>query len=194
MCCVFDEVAMWRDESSTMPDIETYRSVLPSLLKTKGMLVGSSTGYRRVGLLYQKHRDHFGQDDADTLVVQGGTLQFNGTIDAADMAAQIAADPVAAQSEWHGGFRDDLSTFLADELIDAAIDAGRPLELPPRDGVAYLGFIDAASGASDRGDAYAVAIGHRENGPKCLSARLSFPILQCTRFAVASSFGRWPSP
>jgi Phage Terminase len=162
--CVFDEVAMWRDESSAMPDIETYRSVLPALLTTKGMLVGISTGYRRVGLLYQKHRDHFGQDNPDTLVVRGGTTAFNSTIDAADMAAQIAADPVGAQSEWHGGFRDDLSTFLADELIDAAIDTDRPLELPPREGVAYLGFTDAASGASDRGDAYAIGIGHRENG------------------------------
>jgi hypothetical protein len=69
-----------------------------------------------------------------------------------------------AQSEWHGGFRDDLSTFLADELIDAAIDPGRPLELPPQDGVVYAAFVDAASGASDRADAYTVAIGHRENG------------------------------
>jgi hypothetical protein len=162
--CIFDEVAMWRDESSALPDVETYRSVMPALLTTKGMLIGISTGYRRVGLLYQKHRDCFGQNNDDVLVVQGGTTAFNGTIDAADMAAQIAADPVAAVSEWQGGFRDDLSTFLADELIDAAIDTERPLELPPQDGVVYEAFTDAASGASDRGDAYAVAIGHRENG------------------------------
>jgi hypothetical protein len=45
-----------------------------------------------------------------------------------------------------------------------AIDAGRPLELPPQDGVAYVAFVDAASGASDRADAYTVAIGHHENG------------------------------
>ena len=146
--CIFDEVAMWRDEQSAMPDIETYRSVLPALLTTKGMLIGISTGYRRVGLLYQKHRDCFGQDDPDTLVVQGSTQQFNGTIDAADLTAQIAADPVAAVSEWQGGFRDDLSTFLADNLIDAAIDAGRPLELLPHS-FSYVAFVDAASGASD---------------------------------------------
>jgi hypothetical protein len=161
--CIFDEVAMWRDKQSAMPDIETYRSVLPALLTTKGMLIGISTGYRRVGLLYQKHRDCFGQDDPDTLVVQGSTQQFNGTIDAADLTAQIAADPVAAVSEWQGGFRDDLSTFLADNLIDAAIDAGRPLELLPHS-FSYVAFVDAASGASDRADAYTVAIGHRADG------------------------------
>ena len=74
--CIFDEVAMWRDESSAVPDVETYRSVLPALLTTKGMLVGISTGYRRVGLLYGKHRDYFGQSNDDTLVVQGGTQAF----------------------------------------------------------------------------------------------------------------------
>ena len=158
--CIFDEVAMWRDESSATPDVETYRSVLPALLTTRGMLIGISTGYRRVGLLYQKYRDHFGQDNADILVVQGSTTAFNGTINAADMQAQIDADPVGAESEWFGRFRDDLSTFLADELIDAAIDKDRPLEIPPQAGVAYLAFVDAASGASDRADAYAVAIGH----------------------------------
>ena len=140
------------------------------MLTTKGMLIGISTGYRRVGLLYQKHRDNFGQDNADTLVVQGGTLQFNGTVDAADMQAQIDADPVAAVSEWHGGFRDDLSTFLADDLIDAAIEPGRPLELPPQDGIAYFAFVDAASGACDRADAYTVAIGHHETASSSLTS------------------------
>ena len=78
---MFDEVARWRDELSAAPDTETYRSVLPSLLTTRGMLVGISTGYRRTGLLYQKHRDFFGQDSDDTPVVQGSTQRFNGTLD-----------------------------------------------------------------------------------------------------------------
>jgi hypothetical protein len=161
--CVFDEVAIWRDESSATPDVEVYRAVLPaSLLTTKGMLIGISTGYRRVGLLYQKHRDYFGQDNADMLVVQGSTQAFNNTIDQADIDAQVAADPVSAVSEWGGGFRDDLSSYLADDLIDAAIDTDRPLELPPQEGVVYVAFVDAAAGASDRGDAYTLAIGHQD--------------------------------
>jgi hypothetical protein len=158
--CVFDEVAIWRDETSATPDVETYRAVLPAMLTTKGMLIGISTGYRRVGLLYQKHRDHFGQDSADMLVVQGSTQAFNGTVDQADIDAQIAADPVAAVSEWGGGFRDDLSSYLADDLIDACLESGRPLELLPQDGVSYMAFTDGSAGASDRGDAYTVAIGH----------------------------------
>jgi len=160
--CVFDEVAVWRDEQSAQPDVEVYRSVLPALLTTKGMLVGISTGYRRVGLLWQKHRDHFGHDDAGTLVVQGATQQFNGTVDEAEIAAQVAADPAAARSEWFGQFRDDLSTYLSDDLIDAAIEPGRPLELSPQKGVAYRAFTDAAAGVG-RGDAYTISLGHQQD-------------------------------
>jgi hypothetical protein len=28
--CIFDEVAIWRDETSAMPDVETYRAVVPT--------------------------------------------------------------------------------------------------------------------------------------------------------------------
>ena len=78
--CIFDEVAFWRDDSTATPDLETYTAILPSLLTTNGMLIGISSAYRRVGLLYQKHRDHFGQDFDDTLVVQGSTQMFDQTV------------------------------------------------------------------------------------------------------------------
>src|SRR5262249_20172160 len=68
LACVLDEVAFLRDETSATPDVETYRAVLPALATTNGMLVGISTPYRRLGLLFQKHRDHYGQDDPDVLV------------------------------------------------------------------------------------------------------------------------------
>ena len=164
--CIFDEVAKWRDESSATPDIETYRAVLPALLTTKGMLIGISTGYRRTGLLYQKHRDCFGQDNNDILVVQGSTLTFNLTLTEADLAAQIAADPEAAVGEWEGGFRNDLSSLLSHELIDAAIQHGRPLELPPRD-FAYSAFTDSAGGVGG-GDAYTLCITHTEPDDQCV--------------------------
>src|SRR5262249_7600377 len=57
----------------------------------------------------------------------------------------------------------DLVGFLDDELIDAAVDRARPLELPPRLGVFYRAFVDASGGAVG-GDAYAIAIAHREHG------------------------------
>jgi hypothetical protein len=57
-------------------------------------------------------------------------------------------------------FRSDLSAFLSDDLIDAAVDHGRPLELPPREGISYKAFVDMSGG---RHDASCIAIGHREN-------------------------------
>ena len=106
---------------------------------------------------------HFGVDSDDTLVVQGSTLMFNKTLDPAAIAAQQEADPTAARSEWDAEFRPDLVGFLDDELIDAAVDRARPLELPPRAGVFYRAYIDPSGGAVG-GDSYALAVAHRENG------------------------------
>jgi hypothetical protein len=158
---VFDEVATWRSDQSAQPDTETYSACLPALITTKGMLVGISTGYKRAGLLFEKHRDHFGQDSADVLIVQGGTTTFNRTLTEADIAAQRAADPGAAAAEWDGLFRQDVATFFDDALIDGATDRDRPLEVSARAGIEYRMFVDASGGATD-GDAYAVAIAHME--------------------------------
>jgi hypothetical protein len=167
--CVCDEVGYWRSDDSVAPDVETYTAVLPSLVTTNGLLVGISTGYRRAGLLYEKHRDHHGVDSADVLVVSCPTTTFNKTISEADIAALRAADPVAGRAEWDGMFRDDVATFLDDELIDAAVEHGRPLELPPRPGVQYVMFVDASGGAAG-GDAYACGVAHREGERVILDA------------------------
>src|SRR5262249_29356561 len=144
-------------------DSEVYTAVLPSLVTTNGMLVGISSPYRRHGLMHSKHRQFFGSDSDDTLVVQGPTLTFNKTLDPAAIAAQQQADPTAARSEWNAEFRSDISSFLDDELIDIAVDRARPLELPPRPGVFYKAYVDASGGAVG-GDAYTIAISHREHG------------------------------
>jgi hypothetical protein len=158
--CIFDEVAFWRDESSALPDLETFRAVLPSLATTNGMLIGISTPYRRVGLLHQKHRDHFGQHDNDVLVVQGPSSSFNPTLSDQVIAAQRQADPTAAGSEWDAEFRTDIASFLDDQLIDQAVEYGRPLELPPGSTGYWRAYTDSAGGTGN--DAYTISIGHKE--------------------------------
>ena len=69
------------------------------------------------------------------------------------------SDPEAARSEWDAEFRSDLTALLEDELIEAAIEHGRPLELPPRAEFSYVAFTDASAG---RHDAFCVGIAHRE--------------------------------
>jgi Terminase large subunit, T4likevirus-type, N-terminal len=161
--CILDECAFFRSEDSAVSDMETYSAVIPSLLTTNGILVGISSPYRRLGLLYTKHKRYFGTDSDDTLFVQGSSLQFNRTLDADAIQAQREADPTAARSEWDGEYRDEISGFLDDALIDRAIDRGRPLELPPKAGIHYRAYVDPSGGAAG-GDAYALAIAHKDGG------------------------------
>jgi hypothetical protein len=162
--CIFDETAFWRDETSALPDVETYRAILPALATTNGMLIVVSSPYRRNGLVFAKHRDHFGKDDDQVLVVQGRTTIFNPTLDVSVIERAVASDPEAARAEWDAEFRSDLAAFLDDRTIDAAIDYGRPLELPPHQGFTYYAFSDSSGG---RHDAFTLAIGHKE-GDRCV--------------------------
>src|SRR5262249_13310963 len=149
VACVFDETAFWSDETTATPDTEVYTAVLPALATTNGMLIGISTPYRKLGLLYQKHRDYFGTDADDVLVVQGTSRVFNPTLSDAVIAAQRAADPTAAGAEWDAEFRTDIGAFLDDQSIDAAVNYSRPLELPPREGVLYHTYVDMGGGRHD---------------------------------------------
>jgi hypothetical protein len=163
LACIFDEVSFWKDEVSALPDLETYRAVMPSLLASNGMLVGISTPYRRMGLLHSKHRDHFGVEGDDVLVVQGDSATFNPTLSAALIEAHKASDPEAAVAEWDAQFRSDISQFLSEDLIELAIDRSRPPELPPQQGLRYKCFVDASGG---RHEAYVACIGHKDSGGK----------------------------
>jgi hypothetical protein len=149
LLAIMDEASFLRDEASSSPDIECARALLPGLNTTNGMLVILSSPYRQQGLLFQRHRDFYGKDSDSTLVVAGQSTLFNPTLDASAIEAAIAADPEAGAAEWLGHWRRDLQTFLPDDLIDAAIDRSRPLELAPQDSIIYRTFVDMSGGAHD---------------------------------------------
>jgi hypothetical protein len=111
LAVILDESAFFRDETSALPDLETYRAVAPALASTNGMLVGISSPYRKTGLLYTKHRDHFGQD-GDVLVLQASSTALNPTIKHSIIDKARAEDPASAAAEWDAEFRADLSQFL----------------------------------------------------------------------------------
>jgi hypothetical protein len=159
IAAIFDECSFWRSEDSASPDDETYSAILPSLATVNGMLISISSAYRRAGLMYTKHRDFFGVDSDDTLVVSGGSTTFNPTLDTAVIEAQRKADPTAAASEWDSEFRSDLSTFLDDATIERSVAYGRPIELSPLASLFYRGFCDPSGG---RHDSYTLAIAHKE--------------------------------
>jgi len=158
IACIFDEVGFWRDETSSQPDVETYRAVLPALATTGGMLIGISSPYAQRGLLFTKHRDSFGKDDPKVLVVQAGTKVFNPTIDVSVIDQAHRDDPEAAAAEWDARFRGDLSTFVDRAVVERCVDEGvreRPYDRRFR----YVAFCDPSGGAHD---SMTLGIAHRE--------------------------------
>jgi phage terminase large subunit-like protein len=60
LLAVFDELAYWRDESSSAPDEELYKAIVPALASIPGsQIIGISSPYRKSGLLYKKYKKHF---------------------------------------------------------------------------------------------------------------------------------------
>jgi hypothetical protein len=159
ICAIFDEVAFWRSEDSATPDIEVHGAVAPGLARMPGsMLILISTAHKRSGLLYQRWKDYYGKDSDDALVVKGTTLQFNPTFDAKIIARQLQEDPQLYSAEYNSQWRDDLSTFISRELLDAAVDRGVVVR-PPATGTSYYAFADPSGGVHD---SFTMAISHRE--------------------------------
>ena len=164
VCALFDETAFWRSEESASPDTETYRAVLPALATTGGKLWAISSPYRKAGLLYQKHTDHFGEPDHDVLVIQAASEALNPTLDPAVIERARLSDPEAAVAEWDGKFRDDITGFISRHSVLAVVDKGVEVR-PARHGVRYHAFCDPSGGSSD---SMTLAISHSQDGRSVL--------------------------
>jgi hypothetical protein len=155
---IFDELAFWKSENSSSPDTEVYNAIKPGTMTVGGMIVGISSPHKKSGLLHEKWRDHYAKD-GDVLVVHAPSRALNPTLDPKQIAAEIERDPAVGHAEWLAQWRDDLAGYVPLELIECAVDRGVAVR-PPRPGVRYLGFIDAASGTGK--DSFAVGIAHAE--------------------------------
>jgi hypothetical protein len=159
LCVICDELAFWRSEDSASPDVETAGAVAPGLARIKGsMLILISSAHKRSGLLYQRYKDYYGKNDPDVLVVKGSTATFNPLFDTKIIERQIASDPALYRSEYLSEWRDDLSSFIGRELLEAAIDVG-VLVRPPVTATRYIAFADPSGGSHD---SFTLAIAHRD--------------------------------
>jgi hypothetical protein len=159
VCCIFDEVAFYRDEEFATSDKQLFAAVAPSLATIPGsMIIGISTPHKRAGLLFEKWRDYYGTEDDDILVVRGPSLVFNPTLNPKLIEQALARDPQEAAAEWNAEWRADISGFLDPVWVDraATLEAG---ELPAREGIHYWGFLDPSGG---RHDAFTCAVAHKE--------------------------------
>lgn len=162
LAVLMDEVSFFKSDTSSSPDVETYRAAVPGLATTGGMVIGFSSPYARRGLLYQKYRKHYGQA-GDVLVVQGGTADFNPTLDPRVIADAMQDDPEAARAEWMGLFREDVASYVSRETVEQATRP-KPLELPFDRKHKYFAFTDpAGGGAGKNSDEFTIAIGHKES-------------------------------
>lgn len=160
---VLDELAYFRDDLSANPDVELVRAVRPGLSNLRGRLIGLSSPHARRGHLFEMYRDHYGVNGSKVLIVQAQEPAIlNPTLDPNIIARAMAEDPEAARSEWYGQFRSDVSQFLPDALIDAAVIADRT-ELPHMMNRGYVAFVDVSGGVSD---ASVLAVAHKEPGAR----------------------------
>jgi hypothetical protein len=191
---ILDELAFFRDDLSANPDVELVRAVRPGLANLSGRLLGLSSPHSRRGHLYAMHRQHFGKD-SDVLVIQAGGPVLNPTIGADVIERARAEDPVAARSEWDALFREDISSYIDDSLIDAAIPPG-VMALTRAPGVQYYGFTDPAGGGNPGSDAFTLGVAHQERGGRIVLDKLVWsdapftPETVVERYAeVLSAFG-----
>lgn len=159
IAAIADEVCFWRSDDSSNPDVEVYGALRPGLARTPGsLLIMISSVHKRSGLAYQRWRDGFGKDDPDTLVIVGTTTQLNPTFDEKVIAKDLARDPQLYGAEYLCHWRDDLSTFISRDLLDAAVDRG-VLVRAAAAGTHYVSGCDPSGG---RGDSFTFAVAHRE--------------------------------
>jgi hypothetical protein len=167
---ILDECAFYRSENSASPDIEVYNAIRPALASLPGSrIIGISSPYRKAGLLWNKYRQHFGQDGDDVLVIQSDVRTLNPTISEEYVSKALEEDPAAAAAEVLGQFRDDVGGYVSLELIEAAVDRGVVVRQPRR-GVTYHAGLDPSGGARD---SFAAAVSSRdENGAIVLDCLL----------------------
>ncbi len=155
---ICDEQAYWRSDESASPDSEIIAALKPSLATTRGPLIQISSPYAKRGTLYQSFVRDFGPDGrASRLVARAATVKLNPSIDQDFLADAFEDDPVAANSEYNAEWRDDISAFIAGEIVDRVTVANRT-EIPPEAGITYTAFVDVGGGTG--GDSYTAAIAH----------------------------------
>jgi hypothetical protein len=155
-----DEIAFWRSEDSAAnPDSEILAALRPSMATVpNAMLLCASSPYARRGELYSHFNRFYAQDDAPALIWRAATRVMNSTVPQRVIDDATTRDPARAAAEYGAEFRVDIESFIAREVVEAAIAPGRH-ELPPLPGVVYTAFVDPSGGSAD---AFTLAVAHAE--------------------------------
>jgi hypothetical protein len=130
------------------------------------MLLCASSPYARRGALWDAYHRHYGKDGDPVVVWLAPTRTMNPTVPQSIIDDAMEADPASAAAEYLAQFRSDVESYIAREIVDAAVVPGR-YELPPVSGTYYSAFCDPSGGSSD---SMTMAIVHRDGQRAVLDA------------------------
>jgi hypothetical protein len=164
IAAILDEIAFWRDEStSSNPDSEILDALRPGMSTVPdSLLFAISSPYARKGELFKTYERYYGVEDEHTIVWNADTKSLNPTVADHVIARAFVEDPLAAASEYGSSgavqFRRDVEQYVDVEAV-AACTATDRRELPPVAGTKYCGFVDPSGGSQD---SFTLAIAHRQ--------------------------------
>lgn len=167
VCCICDEIAFWWTEDNyANPDVEVIRAVRPAMATFPyGKLLLVSSPYTMGGVLWDAWRAR--DTDPHTLVWHAPTRLMNPTVPESFLKREQSRDPENFRREYEAEFTEAISSFLPAEAIAACVIKGRT-ELPPQDGARYCAAVDAAY----KGDAFTLAIAHKDREKKTVALDL----------------------
>jgi hypothetical protein len=148
---IADEASFWySDEFSANADSEILNSVRPGMATTGGPLILASSPYARRGVLYETHKQHYGNHgDPLILVAQGASRQFNPSLPQSVVDRALKRDPVAADAEYLANFRDDVESFVDRQNVEACVALDVHERAPLRE-YSYSAFCDHRAVAPSR--------------------------------------------
>jgi hypothetical protein len=133
-------------------------AIRPGMATVPGaMLLCASSPHARKGALWDAYHRHYGKDGDSVLVWQAATREMNAVVPQSYIDQHLADDPARASAEYLA-FRTDLESYIARDVVEAAIVRGRH-ELPYNPSYTYTAFVDPNGGGKD---AFALAIAHSE--------------------------------
>jgi hypothetical protein len=169
IAALLDELAFWPTDESANPDTEIIAAIRPAMATIpNAMLLCASSPYAQRGALFDAFKRHYGKDgDLGTLpksndpvrgdlqpgcksilIWRAPTRTMNPTVPQSVIDAAMEADPASASAEYLAQFRTDVETFVARDVVEAAVIAGR-YELPRIEHTRYFAFVDPSGGSSD---------------------------------------------
>lgn len=142
IAAICDEMAFWPHEpTAANPEQEILDSVQPGMANiVNSKLIKISTPFGKRGILYAEFQR---RRELEYLVWQISTSEMNPSISAAEHERYRKQDAQKYDREFMAMFSEDLSAWIAPEMLDRCVVRGRN-ELPPARNVFYVAALDPA--------------------------------------------------